>query len=69
MDVARLQGDDGRGSVWDLVKGVREGGGADAALAVGFDRLRCAEAEVAQGQVHGVVPLGADEHADARRSG
>jgi hypothetical protein len=41
----------------------------DTALAVGFDRFRCAEAEVAQGQVHGVVPLGPDEHADARRSG
>ena len=69
VDVACLQDDDGRGSIWDLAQGVRQGGRADAALVVGFDRLRRAEAEVAQGQVNGVVTLRADEHPDARRPG
>ena len=42
--------------------------GSMPSLVVGGDRLGRAEAEVAQRQVDGVVPLGADQDADAAAS-
>ena len=59
--------DDGGPAVTRVERG-GEGGGLDPALVVGRDRLGRAEAEVAQRQVDGVVPLGAHEHAHARAS-
>ena len=66
MHVARLQADDGGAAVARLERR-GESRRLDPALLVGRDRLGTAEAEVAQRQVDGVVPLGTDQDAYAGR--
>ena len=68
MHVAGLQADDGGAAVARL-ESRGERGGLDPALVVGGDRLGGAEAQVAQREVDGVVPLGADQDAYAGRVG
>jgi hypothetical protein len=67
VDVAGLEADDRRPAVAGLERG-GEGGGLDPALVVGGHRLRRPEPEVAQREVDGVVPLGADQDAYAGRA-
>ncbi len=66
VHVPGLQREDRRAVVGD--QRVSERIDADAALLVGRHCLRCAESEVAQRQVDGVVALSADQHAHPRRA-
>ena len=71
MDVARLQARRSSGRPSPASSAAASAAGLDAPLVVGGDRLGRAEAEVAQGEVDGVVPLGAhqDAYAAASRRG
>ena len=67
VHVAGLQAHD-RGPAVARLEGSGEGSGLDPALVVGRHQLRRAQAEVAQREVDGVVPLGADQDAYAGRA-
>ena len=68
MHVARLEAHDG-GPAVPGVERSGESGWLHPPLLVGRDRLGRAESQEAERQVDGVVPLGAHEHAYARRLG